>query len=431
MFARRGPRAEEFGNACVNSLDLARRDFLQASGGIPIKGTVHPLALVACDDTVDARRAANHLIDDVGVPAIAGFSSSQEVLDLAPSLLLPRGILSIATINQSPLISQIASGPGQPRLVWQTVTSAPQVARPIARLVSDVLEAKVRKAAPSLRAKDAIRVALVSVSTTVGLSFRTALFDRMTFNGKTALENGSSFRDFSVGDPTDAKTRPEYQAAVEDILHFHPNVIIYLEGDYFLPHILEPLESAWPADAPRPYYAASLGEFGDADLVSYVEKHKELRRRLFGIQLPMAVSVNAKFAMHYNDSYTPKVTPANAPGVVYDGLYLLAYAAHVAGEARPSGIDMARAIARLVPPGRAVEIGPTTIVETLRTLDTDGRADLVGAGTTLDFNLATGEPLSDFAVICMSGRGGRLEGIDSGAVYKAATDAITGTLDCE
>src|SRR5262249_12353477 len=85
MFPISQPDRASYGQRAGKAIDLARRDFAETTGGVPSLSPgrpARPLAVVLCDDREDATRAARHLVDDVRVPAIVGFSRSKEVLDL-------------------------------------------------------------------------------------------------------------------------------------------------------------------------------------------------------------------------------------------------------------------------------------------------------------------------------------------------------------
>src|SRR5262249_49193485 len=123
MFPQKGPTAEAFGNMNVAGAELARKEVAQATRSLT--GAASPQhvprhALAVCDDTQDAARAARHLLDDVGVPAILGFRSGQEIVDLAGTMLIARGVLAVASLTSSPLITRVPQPADQPRLVWRT-----------------------------------------------------------------------------------------------------------------------------------------------------------------------------------------------------------------------------------------------------------------------------------------------------------------------
>jgi hypothetical protein len=96
MFPRKGPDAAAYGEAMVRAADLARQDFARISGGLPgANGEARALGLVACDDSASPERAARHLIEGLGVPAVIGFHSSNELVELGTKLLVPAGTLGM------------------------------------------------------------------------------------------------------------------------------------------------------------------------------------------------------------------------------------------------------------------------------------------------------------------------------------------------
>ena len=131
------------------------------AGGLPSPGGgTRPIALLACDDNADARRAAGHLVNDVGVPAILGFYDSQELIALASSIFLPNDVLAMATLNRSSLVTGIPHPPGRPRLVWRTTINSAQTAVPLSRLVSDLIEPQLRATPGVIAAGESVRVAI-------------------------------------------------------------------------------------------------------------------------------------------------------------------------------------------------------------------------------------------------------------------------------
>src|SRR5262249_11105057 len=90
MFPTKGPLADAFGKMNAEGAELARKEFARATGSLHGAGAslrVPRVALAVCDDAENPARAAHHLVEDVGVPAILGFRSGQEIVDLASSIL--------------------------------------------------------------------------------------------------------------------------------------------------------------------------------------------------------------------------------------------------------------------------------------------------------------------------------------------------------
>jgi len=426
MFPTKGPDAEAFGAACVNALDVARRDFADVSGGAGSQR--RRFALVACDDSADASRAAKHLVDDVRAPAVIGFRTSKEVIDLSTSIFLPSATMVVATLNQSALITDLVSAPDQPRLVWRTIPSYAQSAPPVGAIVGQLFEPELRGAGVVLPGAP-LRVALLRLSTAAGRSFADAMFTTLRFNGKSALENGADFREFTLGDPSRIESKADYESAVAGLLAFRPHVVVYMDGDYVLGNVLAPLEARWPAkERYRPRYA-SVGLQQRAPFFQWIGKRRELRRRFLSVQLPSSLMPNAKFVHRYNELFSPKITDATAPGVVYDAFYVVAYAAHTLGVGPVTGLALSRAVRRLVPPGEPLEVGSAGVLRGFNLLDTGQSIDLAGAGTSLDFDLATGETKSDMVVTCIDAdaTGNAVGTRECGVVYHVATNSLQGS----
>ncbi|WP_394836036.1 bifunctional serine/threonine-protein kinase/ABC transporter substrate-binding protein [Pendulispora rubella] len=430
MFPMSGKFAEAFGLESVNAIDLARRDFVQIARGIPSPSSsgpgkpARPIGIIACDDAVNPRESARHLVD-LQVPAVIGFSSSQEVIDLATESFIPNGILAVATQNRSSLITTIPHPPNEPRLVWRTTFNTAVNMIPVSAVVAEVIEPSLR-ASHVLRPDEAMRVVHLRIRNTTGLSGSDALLGTLRFNGKSAVENGSNYLELLYTNPQDPQPIAD-SSIVDALLKFRPHVVISAGFDTNTKTVLAPFETRWPkSERYRPRYVVA-GMYGD-DFFQLLGKNTERRRRFMGVGLPTSTLVNAKLTMHYNETYTPKVTQSGAPGAVYDAAYLLAYAAYAMGDLPMTGSNLARGMARLVPPGEPIDVGPTKIFEAFRLLQEGKSIDLRGAATPLDFDLATGESPIDFALLCAGTdeRGMANEAIEPGPIFRAAAKKIEG-----
>jgi serine/threonine-protein kinase len=424
MFPMTGPDAEAFGLESVNAADLARRDFMTIAHGIPSQTSgrpPRPIALLACDDAGDAAETARHLTEDVRVPAVVGFYSSQEVIDLASGFFISRDVVAMATQNKSTLITTLPHPPGSPRLVWRTTISASQAAAPVSAVVEESLEPTIR---PLLRRGEAVRVALFRSDNAMGLSVSDAYLSKLRVNGKTALENGAAYREFVVADDVDAE---KDAALVREVLRFRPHVILLPGVDSgATARLLEPIESGWSdGESVRPRYVVSGYIFGD-DFFAFLGKSAQRRRRFLGVNPPATTRPNAKLTMHYNETFSPKVALTASPGAVYDAVYVLAYALYALGDEPVTGTAIARAIGRLVPPAVPVDVGPANIFDAFNGLRGGGHIDLEGAATRLDFDLATGDSPTDFAVLCIGvdDQGRASHAVESSVTYRTAAGRL-------
>jgi branched-chain amino acid transport system substrate-binding protein len=424
------PEKDGVGNA--RALDLARQDFSQMMSTLtprPEKGYARPLGLVSCDDSVDANRAAHHLVDDVGVPAVIGFRASRELIDLAESLFLPKGLVAVTALNTNPLIATLPHPSDGPRRVWRTTYDSAQTAWPLAAFVSGVVEPRVLST-PGVDASRPLRVALVRQDSRL-LPFSEVFFRALRFNGKSALDNGSSYREFVVDHKTDAAG--SFRAAVDGLLKFEPHVVLF-EGDSLggiRADLLEPLESRWARERPwRPTYVKI--EPLTSEEIGFVGRNADRRRRMFGITMASNTAANARLVMHYNQTFHTEITRTLSPNTAYDAFYMIAYAVYALGDQPVTGSSIAAAFSRLLPPGKPIEVGPSNIFEAFNILRAGQNIDLVGSSGSLDFDTKTGQAPTDDVILCVGSNedGSASEGVESGITYDATANKLVGRLHC-
>ena len=432
MFPTRGPMEPEFEGA-VRAVDLARRDFIDVSNGLPPArsgGPVRPLAVLACDDGEDAPRAARHLLDDVGVPAVIGFARSKEVVDLAVDQFNPHGVLALAA-NTAPMISDIPRLPGQPRLVWRTTISGPVIARSMAAVVGMVIEPDLRRARV-LRPDEPMRVALVRADNASGIGLSDALVSSLRYNdGKSVALNGdSAYREVVMADTAGRAGRVAADdGAVAQLRAFRPHVVLDAAGEFG--SLVDGLEAAWPPiEHFRPRYLAQ-GTLSGTELATAIARSPELARRVFGVDTAIDTPAVAKFVLRYNQVFTPNITALEATDAPYDAFYLLAYAIAALGDSPIDGASLARAIPRLQGGETPVDVGPGGIYAALAALERGERIDLRGTVTTLDFDDATGDAPATYAVFCFrSDASGHLAPAESGLSFDGKSGRPSGELRC-
>jgi serine/threonine-protein kinase len=414
----------------ARSVELARDDFLQQTSGIAPSsgvGSSRPIGLVICNDAIDPARVARHLVD-LRVPAVIGFRESKEVIALSTTTFLPNGMLVLAATNPSSFITSIPQPSDGPRLVWRTTVDTSFQAKPFASLVAEVFEPRLRaKLGPAPTTP--LRVALARTDHSVGLGFSTALFATLRFNGRSVLENGASFAEIVL--PLAVLDAPRLRPSVDALLAFRPHLIIVdAAGRDLTRAVYAELEARWPRDAMRPVYLIKdyphREEFG-----AFLNADAERSKRFFGVTVPFATPVNVKLTNHFNEHASQRVTLASAPRDPYDAFYVFAYAAFAAGDGPLTGTNLARGIARLVPPGTHIDVGPAEIFDAFRVLRSGANIDLNGAGSSLDFDLATGDPASDLVLLCARpSPSGGIALDESGIVYDAKAKTLRGHLAC-
>jgi serine/threonine-protein kinase len=408
------------------AFDLARQDFEQALGPLAMRGDdahARPIAVALCDEELDPTTAARHLVDDVEAPVVVGFRRSKPALDVIANVVLPRRTLAIATIAQTASITKIPQPLDEPRLVWRTTLNFAESARPLGALIANVLEPRARAA--GLVPGTALRVALVRTSAPGARDFTDVLFRSLTFNGKSALENGDDFRQFVLDEEHDGGAD-----LVEPLARFAPHVIIY-QGGTFVRRVAGPLEARWRRDAPRPFYL--VGSTIDSGAWELAGTDAALRHRFFGVTNVATTMTNGELVLHYNLAFPNEpVTRTGAPQPSYDAFYLLAYATLALGRTPVTGPALSRAFSRLAGPGPRIEVGPTRIYQAFDALRGGGAIDLQGALGPLHLDPATGEAPIDMAILCLGvdDRGHASDGVESGLVYDGSTGKLVGAMKC-
>ena len=421
MFPTKGPGAETHGAMNVAGTELARQEIARSTSALVGSGAslhVPRIALVACDDSVDPMRAARHLVDDVGVPAILGFDSGQEIVDVAGSYLIQHDVLTVASLTTSPLVTRLPRPAGVPPLVWRTTFNLESVADATAQMVH----------AFDLGPKT-IRVSLAHGDSVAAQAFAERLYRKLIFNGKSAMDNAGDYQEIAF--PAAAHQPADVARVVDAIVQKSPAIVIALGSYQMTVPIVAGVEAHWPAGAPRPTYLVpndTLELFAP-----FLGDDVDRRRRLFTIESLSGSTPNARFVIRYNATHAKPVTATFNPGSTYDAFYLLAYATFALGDQPAHGATLARAFSRLVPPGAPIDVGPTGVFDAITALSKGGSIDLQGTQSDLDFDLTTGEAPTDFALLCAAvDVKGRADGhdVESGVVYRARTHSIDGVMRC-
>jgi ABC-type branched-subunit amino acid transport system substrate-binding protein len=419
-----GPIAD-VGKSNQLAVELARRELAEATR--PFTGPnaslqVRHVAVAVCDDgpTEGVMASAEHLVDDVGVPAIFGFRSGQEVADLAGALLIQRGVVSVVTLSPSALVTQIPQRPDSPRMVWRTTPGIEDAATGISAFVRDSLEPHRSGAGPT-------RVALLRTAAPGSIAFAQALLKSLTFNGKSAIDNGEAYREIGLA----REGADDIAAAARRVIDETPAFVVVQLGPASSVPTIKAVEAGWPAAIGRPIYLIALDVLEPfADVLS-ADAH--LRRRVLAVNSDSSSASNAHFVVRFNEANaSAQVSRTWNPGSSYDALYLLAYAANAAPPRRVDGPGLVEAFARLEPGGRRVEVGPTGVFEALSELALGHALDLDGATSSLDFDRRTGEVAADYVINCLAvdSHGRAKSVVEAGPKYVAATGRVVGQLRC-
>jgi ABC-type branched-subunit amino acid transport system substrate-binding protein len=421
------------GLAIQNSIELALNDFLSSSNGLPPAkpgGASRPIVLVGCNDNSDsdiAVRAAQHLVGDLGVPAIIGAAFSGITIKMATTVTIPGGTLVISPSATSTAITDLADN----GLVWRTSPSDVIQSDALVKFMPQ-LEAEVRSLA-GLAADAKMKVAMLNKGDSYGKGLSDSLITDLSFNGLPALENADNFVSFNYGNPDDPKSDPtKYPDALTKIFQLKPHLIMVFGTNEGVTEIFQKVEEGWATEAGasyRPFYIFSDG--GEVtDLWEYLrakDADDSMRKRVIGT-VPGTNNANYKI---FRNLYNSKISDGTTPDIfgtagAYDAMYLLAFAASTASEGI-TGASLAQGLGRLVPPGATIKAVSGQINPGFTALQSGQNIDFEGASGQLNFDVKTGEASSDIQFWCSpKGSDGKAAtGSNTGAFYDAATQAVS------
>ncbi len=413
---------KEFGVPINRGADLALREIATTANGLPggAGGTRRPLAMLSCHDQADPLRAANHLVKQVGVPAILGPVYSGIAIKVATDLAIPNGVLIMSPSATSPAISGLDSK----GLMWRTAPSDEFQAMALAQLVPP-LEGRIRGAFPA----ETIRIALVVKDDAYGQGLADGIQERLLFNSKKASDNGQNYRRERYDDPT---TSPnfDYAALVNRIVGFKPHIVLPLGTTEGVTKVMAGIEKAWPsAGAPaKPYYLLPDG-CTVPELVALINDRSDLRPRVQGTTPGRRGEGYGSFKLRYKSQFSnedPAVFSENA----YDAAYLVAMGIAGGGAAAPTGVIIADGLRKLSS-GERIAAGPNDLNKAFALLSSGRTIDYEGLSGALDFDAVKGEAPADIDIWCVaaSSQGASPERKSSGQYFDGESQKIVGNPD--
>ncbi len=423
-----GDKSMDYGPQAMLTIELARRDFMGLTGGLPpLKsgGRPRPLAIVACDDAVDYDQSANHLVNEVGVQAILGFGRSKEVLDLAGRYFIPKNILALAS-NTASMLSNIAHDKDQPRMVFRVTSYAASSKNATAVLVRNVIEPELRTSTKSLGPAGRLKIAVLQTANASGTSAIDALVSALEKRASKSGDATEEVRPFIIQDSMKEELVAGDSVVIDAISAFAPHII--LDGGAHHAAFLA-VEQRWSNRvAYRPRYVIGAGLSG-GPVAQLARLNSTVPPRLFVIIPASESSATRKFTARYQGAYPndPGNTGINA--APYDAFYVFAYAAASLGQTPLTGRNLARAIQRLLPPGEPIDVGASGILPAFNALAAGRTIDLGGAQTSLDFNLETGDAALDYEFQCFDRK--TQKPISGGVFYRARTATLEGSWKCQ
>lgn len=299
-----------------------------ASGGIlqsATPGDTRKLVMVSCDEIANLPRVATHLLTKLKVPAIVGPNLSQDVLDMTignPSIGLPSSAQAgTAMFTPTAVASAIATVPDNGltfMMVPSDIQRVPLMKQQINRIEDEL---------KTVRMKTEIKLAIWSRSDALGEGTRDGL-STLTVNGQslaTAISQGKARADSYDGASTNNAT------LVAAYAQFQPDIIVVAGTGEAVRYFITPLETAWPAAVPRPYYVL-IDSTKTPDLLTAVTGNENLRLRVRGTGIAPTTETDAVYSA-FQFAYGQRWKDANGNaqpatqsgmGPAYDAVYTIA-----------------------------------------------------------------------------------------------------------
>lgn len=423
LFSTKGPTAAT--NLQRQQAAALGIEQINMAGGVPAGSTsagARPLVMVSCDESTNLLRAANHLVDDLHVPAIVGPNTSQDTLDVSTKVTVPGGTVVMSPTGVASSIAALSDND----LTWLMVPSDVQRA-PLMINQIGVLETQLK----ADRGLKAIKLGIVFRNDALGIGTRTALNDLM-INGKALAGNENV--QISPYNGTDA----DQQALVDKYLAFLPDIIVLAGTAESITKVMVPLETQWPVNSnnmdlvPRPYYVL-IDSNRVAELTTAATNNThELARRVRGTGLnpgPQG-SDSAKTYETFKQDYGVRYNGASADnsglGPAHDAAYAIGLALAATRTEPVSGASVAAGLRKLAGgPTKLTAIGPN-VLPAFQKLSVGEKITSIGTFGALDWDPNGAVQGGTLEMWCIGGTLAKPTYASSGLLFDIKTQTMSG-----
>ncbi|HEX6764420.1 MAG TPA: hypothetical protein VF103_03060, partial [Polyangiaceae bacterium] len=362
-------------SASYLSLELAMKEFA-AHGAVPIDGTERRPLLLVChvpgSDPEPARRALDHLIDDVGVPGMLMLESRDNLFE-SVNYALEQKQADVFFVDVGGANMELGALDDGGRL-WHMLGSNFGIATAFIPLVKQV-EELVNPGASTMQSTRSTR--LVIVIPTEDDGFET----RMTLTVEGSIEtNGQFTSDHPETYRLVYAARTRLDVAAKETAIFEPDIVIDFKGIYAR------IDTEVRArNGLLPFYLLPPSQTDAPLLLARVAADPTLRTRILGIHEAGPDEQHRTLYDAYLERFAaiaPDGLDAKSGLSTYEGAYFLLYATVAGGT---GGTNMNRGMTRLLGllTSERRDIGPTTI---------DSVIDLLGTAPSLSLHGALGPP---------------------------------------
>jgi ABC-type branched-subunit amino acid transport system substrate-binding protein len=328
---------------------------INKAGGVP-RGTTsadaRPLLLVSCDESVDLLRAGRHLVEDLGIQAIIGPNTSQDVLDLSNKLTIEAGVLSMTPSGLASSIADLLDN----NLTWQMAPNDVQRG-PIMIQQINALEASLKEQ----RDVAHVKLAVVFRDDALGVGTRVSL-NSLVLNGKPLIDPLNLGMNVRI-DPYDF-TQADQRGLIEQYVQFLPDIVVLAGTADIVPNVMLPIEQHWPSGKPRPIYL-TIDPVKSAELLNAAASNDDLRQRIRGTGTTPSARSRATydaFRVSYELRYPGAQANGSGLGPSYDTAYAIAFAMAAIRDLPITGQNLVQGLARLSGGASDIEVQSTQVL---------------------------------------------------------------------
>ncbi len=394
---------------------------INAVGGVPSGETgSRPLVMVSCDESTNLVRAAEHLVKDLGVPAIVGPNTSQDTLDVSSKVTVPGGTVVITPTAVASSITSL----NDKDLTWLMVPSDVQRA-PLMISQINSLEAQMKEE----RAVDTIKLGIVFRNDALGVGTRTSL-NALVLNGKSLtdplnLGNHVQIDGYSATDT-------DQQAIITKYLTFAPDLVVLAGTAEAVSKVLVPLEAQWQA-GPRPTYLL-IDSTKVPELITAVTNNDDLRSRVRGTGItpgPMGPNSPTEayngFKIDYDVRYKGSSSTISGMGPAHDAAYAIGLALAATKDQPVSGKSIAAGLRKLASgPTKLTTLG-TNLLSAFQKLASGAGITAVGSFGVLDWDPNGAVKGGTLEMWCIGGTSAKPVYQSSGLLFDIMTQKQSGT----
>jgi branched-chain amino acid transport system substrate-binding protein len=376
LFSTKGAQAET-NKQRQQSAMLAVTE-INSLGGIPNpSGGTRELVMVSCNETEGAwKRAGDHLVNQLHVPAIVGPNTSQDTIDVSTQISVPGG-----TVMMTP--SAVASEIGDlvdNDLTWLMVPSDVQRAPLMIRQIND-LERQIKME----RGVETVKLSVITRGDALGIGTRTSL-NSLRLNDRPLSEQIGTDKTVLL-DTYEPSIKEPNQALTTKHVNFSPDIVVLAGTAEAISYVMKPLEESW-GGTPRPQYVL-IDSTKVPELLTLVTGNDELRRRVRGTGIvpgSESASVYETFKQAYLSAYPGGSASISGMGPSYDAAYSIAYAIAAAGDEAITGATVARELRKLAGGATTIEVGRQNLTRAFQQLSGGERIRAIGTFGPLEWN---------------------------------------------